>query len=80
MVHTMYEMNGNEHEFLASLQGIDLKHEQYKSKYKEIQRRADAKRQGMALDDEESEGIDIFNAEDASMAQLGIEIEVEEGE
>jgi hypothetical protein len=60
---------------LFASQGIDLDHEQYKAKYKEMQQRADAKRQGF-IDAEES-GEVFKDFKQATLSDLGIEIEIE---
>lgn len=77
LVNAIHEKEKREAKTLFAVNGIDLDHEEYKSKYKEIQKRADAKRQGMAYDDEDDDKVDIFNAESASLFDLGIDIEVE---
>lgn len=68
MIETLYEMQGHEHEFLASLQGIDLQKEQHKAKMKQLQREADAERAGLKSGK---------SWQEADLSDLGIEIEVE---
>ena len=61
---------------MFAVNGVDLDHEEYKSKYADIQKRADAKRQGLIGEDDD-EKVDIYNAESSSLTDLGIEIEIE---
>ncbi len=77
MVNAIREKEKRETRTLFAVNGIDLDHEEYKSKYKDIQKRADAKRQGMVNDEDDDNKLDIFNAENSSLLDLGIEIEVE---
>lgn len=71
------DKEARERKTLYAVQGIDLDYENYKAKYAEMTKRADAKRQGFTDDDDEDTKLDIFNADSSSLTELGIEIEIE---
>jgi len=78
IVKAFRDKEQRERKTLFAVQGVDLDYEEYKANYKAIQKRADARRQGLVEEnDEDHDKIDVFNADSFGLSDLGIEIEIE---
>lgn len=60
-----------------ALVGVDLDLEEHKAKRKAMEKRADARRQGLVAAMEKGVEYEEINLDDMSMADLGIAIETE---